>query len=242
MTFWGGAHHLSRLLTLDPKEWAYFPYWVNLKLRCIDVDFAGLEELGLSASRSNVHSQSGGPDLRAVLKAIGVSAADSILDIGCGKGGAMLTMARFPFARIDGVELSPRLARIARENFIRAGVGNVRVYCCDATEFTAFDRYRYLYMYNPFPEPVMRRVLQNVAKSARGAGKRITLIYRHPVSDKLLREARFVRTHEFHYHVLNYPPGYAADRTFHVYDAPCIEANADEPCPKSVPVPGDGGR
>ena len=39
------------------------------------------------------------------------------LDVGAGKGRAMLVASEYPFLRVEGVELNPMLADIARRNF-----------------------------------------------------------------------------------------------------------------------------
>ncbi len=218
MTFWGAVHHLARLIAFDSTEWGYIPYYLRLKRLGIDVGLTEIDSLGLSGERANGHSNSGGPDLAALLKVIGVTPRDRILDIGCGKGGAMLTMAQFPFAQIDGVELSPELAQIAKENFRKAGISKANVFCCDATGFTAFHEYTHLYMYNPFPALVARQVSEQVVKSAQNSGAKVTVIYRHPVHDELLRKSGLVKTQEYHNYVLNFPVERAADRTFYLYE------------------------
>jgi cyclopropane fatty-acyl-phospholipid synthase-like methyltransferase len=50
------------------------------------------------------------------LNDLNITANDSIIDIGCGKGSAMLSMLGFPFARVDGVELSQQIGSIAIRN------------------------------------------------------------------------------------------------------------------------------
>jgi SAM-dependent methyltransferase len=55
-------------------------------------------------------------DLPRVLHRGEVGRDDVFLDLGCGKGRAVLTASLLPFGRITGVELSPHLANIARRN------------------------------------------------------------------------------------------------------------------------------
>jgi SAM-dependent methyltransferase len=82
---------------------------------------AGLDETGLDPGRANDYSNSGGPRLESILKTLqDNSPSGRIVDLGCGKGGAMISLARY-FSRVDGLELSERLIPIARENLRRAG-------------------------------------------------------------------------------------------------------------------------
>jgi tRNA1(Val) A37 N6-methylase TrmN6 len=149
------------------------------------------KELGTNELLCYHHGYSGGPELDAVLQTLEITAADSVLDIGSGKGGALLTMARHPFATADGVEISPVLVEIAHRNLRRMGISKTSVTCCDAAEFTELDRYTFLYMNNPFPRIVMERVMRNVCESVQRRPRRLILIYRTPESDEVVKAAGF---------------------------------------------------
>src|SRR6516225_8353137 len=45
--------------------------------------------------------------------------AFTFVDIGCGKGRALMVASAFPFRRLVGVEISPELCEIARANTAR---------------------------------------------------------------------------------------------------------------------------
>jgi SAM-dependent methyltransferase len=60
--------------------------------------------------------------------------------IGCGAGRDLIPLAKMGFT-VDGVDISPRAIRLAKEFMAKAGV-SVDVYCADATEFT-FPRKEY---------------------------------------------------------------------------------------------------
>ena len=150
--------------------------WHNLALTLarVDVRQASLGELGLDAEQSYWYANSGGPALRRVLRTLPITRADAVIDLGCGKGGAMLTLQRFPFQRVDGLDISPQLAAIARRNLKRA------IICANAAQFTAFDDYTYVYMYHPFPAAVMDAVLRNLRASLAARPRPMTLIYCNP--------------------------------------------------------------
>ncbi len=171
-------------------------FLIGMKFRGFDLSGASLQSLGLSAERSFEYANSGGPCLDALLRKLQITEHDAALDIGCGKGGAMLTMANHPFAKVDGIEISPRLADIARGFLRRAGVRDASVFCCDAADFDDYDGYTFLYMYHPFPENVLKEVLQEILESARRHPRKLTLIYYNPYSHDLLIEAGFTKTGE----------------------------------------------
>jgi len=117
----------------------------------------------------------------------------------------MLTLAKFPFAPVDGVELSPQLAEVARRNLRRLGVSNATVFCCDAAEFTELDVYTYFYLYNPFPEMVLRSVIKNIESSLQRRSRTTTLIYKNALFDGLVVNAGFSRIAEFGAKQLHHP-------------------------------------
>jgi SAM-dependent methyltransferase len=126
-------------------------------------------------------SPSGGGFLRRVLDDLEISAADAIIDIGCGKGSAMRTMAEYPFYKVDGVELSERIAAIARRNFLKLECGKCTVFTMNAADFTEYDRYGFVYFYNPFPEQVMSTVIDNLLGSLTRSPRKIFIIYDNPL-------------------------------------------------------------
>jgi SAM-dependent methyltransferase len=192
----------------DRQEWRYLPYRLGMKILRVDLSWVSAKDSGLSEERSHWHSNSGGPDLERLLDTLPISRSDAVLDVGCGKGGAMLTLARYPFARVDGVEISPKLAQIARANLERLGILNAAVFCSDATDFTNLDLYTYLYMYNPFPAQVMLLVLENITSSLKRRKRCATLIYKNPLCNALVLEAGFSKVREFEQTHVHYPPFY----------------------------------
>ena len=58
---------------------------------------------------------------KKALKLFKVGRKDSILDIGCSKGAALLSMHKFSFNKIHGIEISDNLANIAKKIFLYLG-------------------------------------------------------------------------------------------------------------------------
>src|SRR3989344_2191686 len=63
-------------------------------------------------------------DLKRVLRVLEIGREEVFLDLGCGKGRALLAAAAFDFQRVVGVEISQRLCEIARANIKRFTRGN----------------------------------------------------------------------------------------------------------------------
>jgi len=186
-------------------KWRLAFYMTAMKLRGIDLGHVSLDALGFSPERSVGHGATFGPELNPVLRSLPIKATDAVIDFGCGKGGALLALAHFPFCRVDGVELSPEMVQIAHRNLTRMGASNVRIFNCDAADFQDLDIYTYVYMYNPFPGAVMRRVTQNLADSLARSPRQLIFIYKNPVCHNALLDFGFRKTSEFQYDV-DLPP------------------------------------
>jgi hypothetical protein len=147
------------------------------------------EGLGLSPERSHYHSNSGGPDCARVFKSLRIAPGSVAVDLGSGKGGAVMTLRELPFAEVIGVEISPELINIATTNVARLGLRDIRFVQSDAAAFTDFDRVTHIYMYNPFPCSIVVEVMANIAASIAAADREVTLVYRNPVCDEAIRAA-----------------------------------------------------
>ncbi|KUY26314.1 MAG: class I SAM-dependent methyltransferase [Flavobacteriaceae bacterium] len=104
----------------------------------------------------------------------------TFIDIGCGKGAAILLATRYNFKRYIGVELSPLLAEECRKN-IRKFIGkreiNYAVYNCDATKYTIPDDVNVFYFFNPFAPPVLKVVMYNIELSLIRNPRKILILY-----------------------------------------------------------------
>lgn len=156
----------------------------------LDLAYVSTQRLGLADGQGHHYSDSGGPHLYRVLASLPITRDDAILDLGCGKGGALITMHRFRFGRVAGLDLSPELLAVARVNLDRLQLtARTTLYHADAAEFTNLDPYTHLYFYNPFPEPVIERHLDHLQQSLARRPRRLTLIYKNPVCDPAFRRA-----------------------------------------------------
>ena len=88
----------------------------------------------------------------------------TLLDVGAGKGRALLVAAQHPFRRVTGIELNPGLAAIARKNielFLESPAANalapVELLEGDALEAPLPDSPTLVTLFHPFEAPVLRR-------------------------------------------------------------------------------------
>ena len=119
------------------------------------------------------------------------------VDVGSGKGRALLLASDYPFRKIIGVELSPELDRIARANIARyaEAAGGALTHRPpvvsmqgDATEFLWPPEPLVVYMWNAFTKPVMEQVFQNLEASLAKQPRELYLVYMHPELESMLAE------------------------------------------------------
>lgn len=169
----------DRRRTSDRAAWRPDPVRDRLDpLRGLDFQTIALpEDLGLDPTVVFPSSPSGGGELRQLLRRIGVGRGSRALDIGCGKGSAIRTMLRFPFARVDGLEVAPELAAVARSNFVRLHERRSTIFTTDATRFDRYRDYDFLYLYSPFPASVMTQCMARVVESVDARPRTVTVLY-----------------------------------------------------------------
>jgi SAM-dependent methyltransferase len=112
----------------------------------------------------------------------------TFIDIGSGKGRALLLATEYGFGRIIGIELLPELDRIARENVRafkqRGGKAEIELVCGDATIFSFPAEPLVVFLFNPLPEPALRTFLQNLENSLHQNSRPLWMIYANPVFEK----------------------------------------------------------
>ena len=128
--------------------------------------------------------------LRKLLTRLELPRSSAFIDIGCGKGRAIMVAAALGFREIFGVEFVPGFLEQARRNMAAfrkwlPGDINIHLIECNATDYVFPHRDSIIYFCDPFSEAVLRKVLENLRLSLRDCPRRIWMIY----VDLLFREA-----------------------------------------------------
>ena len=131
-------------------------------------------------------------ELRAAVAFLGADTARfHFVDLGCGKGRALLIAAQAGFSRVTGVEFAPELARIARSNLAKMAIRNATVIDGDAAQFSFPDGPLVVYAFNPFGPQVMAQVIENLRRHADGD---LYLIYSEPKHAHLMDASGFLES------------------------------------------------
>jgi len=122
----------------------------------------------------------------------------TFIDLGAGKGRALLLACRFPFKQAVGVEFSPELAALAEANLGAAHDPdrrciNATVVCADASTYVMPLEPAVIYLNNPFQGPVMERVVENVGLSLQARARDLCLVYWNPSCAGMLDQAPFLK-------------------------------------------------
>ncbi len=117
----------------------------------------------------------------------------TFLDLGCGKGRAVLMASQLMFREVVGVELHPELARMAEENVrlweaAGKGVTPVRIVCRDATEAALPEGPCLLYLFNPFALPVMEHLVRHIADRFTDRCGLLDVVYFNPEAAEAFEE------------------------------------------------------
>ena len=118
----------------------------------------------------------------------------TFVDLGSGKGRTLLMASDYPFRRIVGVELLPSLHQIAQQNIAHYKRDSQKCFaiesvCADATRYGFPDGPLLIYLFNPFPEASLRRVVENLEKHLSQTFSPTFVLYHNPLLEHVLIEA-----------------------------------------------------
>jgi SAM-dependent methyltransferase len=138
----------------------------------------------------------------------------TFIDIGSGKGRALLMASEYPFRRIVGVELLPELNAIAQENIRKFPKERMRCQTIeasqgDATTFSFPPEPLVVFMFHPLPESGFSQVMGNLRRSVEENPRPVWLIYANPLFEGIvLKATAFKKTEGTHqYSIFRAIPG-----------------------------------
>jgi SAM-dependent methyltransferase len=104
----------------------------------------------------------------------------TFVDLGSGKGRALMMAADYPFAAITGVEFAKELDAIARRNLARLGDPRISCHLGDAEAFDYPSTDLVVFMNNPFDPPLVERVARRLEATARANPRAVRVVYINP--------------------------------------------------------------
>jgi hypothetical protein len=130
----------------------------------------------------------------------------TFIDIGSGKGRALLMAADHPFRRILGIELLPELHRVAKANISKYKSDSQQCFAIDcllgdACEFTFPPEPTVLYLFNPLPVSGLAKLIANLERSLQEHPRPVFVLYHNPLLEPVLtgsgRLKKIAGTHQY---------------------------------------------
>jgi SAM-dependent methyltransferase len=143
--------------------------------------------IGENARYGLSHIASDPAEFAAMMASLDIDySTHTFIDLGSGKGRALLLASEFPFRRIIGIEFAVELHKAAKENLSKVAVArsrcsNVELICGDAAEYTFPPEPLVIYLFNPFGSAVVRRVAENALFSWQGFPRPMQILYVNPI-------------------------------------------------------------
>jgi len=128
------------------------------------------------------------------------------IDLGSGKGRTLLMASDYPFRRILGVELLSSLHEIAKQNISRYQSDSqscfvIESICADATSFPLPPGPLVIFLFNPFPEAGLRKMVENLRQSLEKSPRAAFVLYHNPQLEKIVGEGghfeKIAGTHQY---------------------------------------------
>jgi SAM-dependent methyltransferase len=152
----------------------------------------GLDEFGINHSEFVDYQPMSYLDISRLLdKVLQPNLEGTFIDFGCGKGRVVCMAAMRSYRRVIGVEVSAKLATVARNNVARVE-GRLRcpaeIVTTDATVFDVPDDANVFLFNNPFRGAVFGKVLENIRVSVERRPRRAAITCSGGPNDTGLQE------------------------------------------------------
>jgi len=143
-------------------------YRAFCRVHKLDLADATHAQTGITEYDGVAHSASGGVDLAEAYIALGLQGKiSSVLDIGSGKGGALIAFHRLGIPRLHGVELSKTIISTCESNLRKLGiVADVKQ--MHAVQIASFAPFDLIYTFNTMPRHHLRNLLHSIRKGRSG--------------------------------------------------------------------------
>lgn len=122
----------------------------------------------------------------------------TFIDLGSGKGRALMMAAGYGFRHIIGVEYISALHCVAEQNIHKFAEEHrdlktqMKSLCMDTRDFEFPAEPLVVYLFNPFPEPLFAAVLEKLRRSATEKPRPIFIAYRYLEFEELLRNCHWL--------------------------------------------------
>lgn len=156
-------------------------------------DTDGIREIGsldIALSENNLHANGYEPSpyhvTTKIFRELSIDHTHfSFLDFGSGKGRVLLIASQLPFKSVIGIEFSPELCEVAKDNIAKTSLSksvasSIECVCADAMEYRLPSDPLVCYFANPFDQVIMEAVVHSLDESLRETPRELYVIYLNP--------------------------------------------------------------
>ena len=195
------------------------------------VERVDLRDLGVDREGRSYYQATPALAFRSALRRLRPVATDVFVDIGSGKGQAVIVAAQLQFGRVIGVELAEALTVVARGNLERARAHvrcpRVELITADAVEWPIPDDVSVIYMYCPFIGDAFTAVIERIFASFDARPRPLLLVYGYPWEHNWLIRTGRVRVVDVTPATWPRRPGWwDSDHTFVTYQVTAPDGSA----------------
>lgn len=213
-----------------PSFWLRLWRWHSFDIRYGTDTQRPLEPHQYDLSKSELRDctlyRGSNPELvQKILTALPIDVSQWVfLDVGSGKGRALLLASDFPFNCILGVEFSPQLHRVAEHNIQiyhsrQQRCFNIVSVCCDALTLDLPLANTIIYAFNPFGADSVAKFIDRLGNSLQQVPRRVIILFMTmtPSQHAVLTNSGFLRecTQEW---LANAPERDLLQHHFHIWE------------------------
>ncbi|MFT3908612.1 MAG: class I SAM-dependent methyltransferase [Ferruginibacter sp.] len=172
-------------------------------------ELKSLEKKGIDISHATIYMPASYDLMEEIFGKLQDKNLSHFIDIGCGKGRAMVVAAHHRFTKITGIDFSKELCNAALENLEKAKLKfpflKYQVINNDAFYYEIPKDVDCIFLFNPFDEIILSGVLKNIERHRVNTTKDVFIIYLNPMHKHLFLESGYKEI--FHTKKLNYLEG-----------------------------------
>lgn len=194
----------------------YFPYHVKMRMMEIREGFdkkfgtetsntclvKDSEPLSSHVEDASVYAPTIGSVFKMIMNNLDIQHSEySFIDLGSGKGRALLLASNYPFKKIIGVEFCKKLHKTCIKNIDiykskTKVLNDFELHLEDASAYKFPTGNIVIYLFNPFDEKIFLAIIDNIKNSELEAKRKIIVIYWHPLFNKYIEKLNFKILHE----------------------------------------------
>src|SRR3989339_477084 len=194
LAMWANLQEKGITRTISIIANRMFDFHFDFKYKTDTHNRISLEDLtvtGENKERGSFYQPTMALSFNRLLDTIPLPPESVLVDFGCGKGRVLLLAVLRGIKKAVGIEFSPELCEIARNNvrIVEQATGaslNISVIEGDVTHYEIEDDQNVFFLFNPFDDVVMEAVVKNIQQSLQKKPREIAIIYYNPVHSHIL--------------------------------------------------------